>query len=150
MNALAQLITPNNISLDIDVSSRDQLFSYIANLFEKNHAISADLVKTCLAEREALGSTSLGSGIAIPHGRVKQLTQAHIGFVRLKNGIDFQSPDQQPVKAIVIMLVPEAATQLHLDILAQIAQMLSDVKTKEFLLNEPSPDKIYQLLTAWN
>ena len=105
MNALAQLITPNNISLDIDVPSRDELFTYIAKQFEKNHAISADLVKTCLEEREALGSTSLGSGIAIPHGRVKQLTQAHIGFVRLKNGIDFKSPDQQPVKAIVIMLV---------------------------------------------
>ena len=150
MNALAQLITPNNISLDIDVPSRDELFTYIAKQFEKNHAFSADLVKTCLEEREALGSTSLGSGIAIPHGRVKQLTQAHIGFVRLKNGIDFKSPDQQPVKAIVIMLVPEVATQLHLDILAQIAQMLSDAKAKNFLLTEPSPDKIYQLLTAWN
>ncbi|MEN9930324.1 MAG: IIA-like nitrogen-regulatory protein PtsN [Pseudomonadota bacterium] len=150
MNALAQLITPNNISLDIEVSSREELFIFIAQLFEKNHGIAADSVKTCLEEREALGSTALGNGIAIPHGRVKLLEQAHIGFVRLKEGIHFHATDKQPVKALVIMLVPEAATQAHLDILAKIAQTISDNKNKNILLTEPSADNIYQLLTAWN
>jgi nitrogen PTS system EIIA component len=122
MNALAQLITPSNISLDIEVSSREELFIFVAKQFEKNHGISADSVITCLEEREALGSTALGNGIAIPHGRVKLLEQAHIGFVRLKD----------------------------LDILAKVAQTISDNKNKNILLTEPSADNIYQLLTAWN
>jgi PTS system nitrogen regulatory IIA component len=150
MNALAQLITPNNISLDIEVSSRDELFAFIAQLFEKNHGIPADSVKICLEEREALGSTALGNGIAIPHGRVKLLEQAHIGFVRLKDSINFDASGSQPVKALVIMLVPEAATQIHLDILAKVAQTISDKNNKNILLTEPSADNIYQLLTAWN
>jgi PTS system nitrogen regulatory IIA component len=150
MNALAQLITLNNISLDIEVSSREELFVFIAQLFEKNHGISAKSVIACLEEREALGSTALGNGIAIPHGRVKLLEQAHIGFVRLKDGIHFHASDNHPVKALVIMLVPEAATQVHLDILAKVAQTISDHKNKNILLTEPSADKIYQLLTAWN
>lgn len=150
MNALAQLITSNNISLDIEVSSRKELFIFIAQQFEKNHGIPANLVKTCLEEREALGSTALGNGIAIPHGRVKFLEQAHISFVRLKESLNFHASDKQPVKAFVIMLVPEAATQAHLDILAKIAQTISDNKNKNMLLTEPSADNIYQLLTAWN
>ncbi len=150
MNALAQLITPNNISLDIDVSTREELFIFVAKQFEKNHGISADSVITCLEEREALGSTALGNGIAIPHGRVKLLEQAHIGFVRLKESINFHTSDSHPVKALVIMLVPEAATQAHLDILAKVAQTISDNTNKNILLTEPSADNIYQLLTAWN
>jgi len=150
MNALAQLITPNNISLDIEVSSREELFIFIAQLFEKNHGIPANSVIACLEEREALGSTALGNGIAIPHGRVKLLEQAHIGFVRLKDSICFHASDNHLVKALVIMLVPEAATQAHLDILAKVAQTISDNKNKNILLTEPSADNIYQLLTAWN
>jgi nitrogen PTS system EIIA component len=150
MNALAQLITPNNISLDIEVSSREELFIFVAQLFEKNHGIAADSVIACLEEREALGSTALGNGIAIPHGRVKLLEQAHIGFVRLKESIHFHASDTQTVKALVIMLVPEAATQAHLDILAKVAQTISDNDNKNILLTEPSADNIYQLLTAWN
>jgi PTS system nitrogen regulatory IIA component len=150
MNALAQLITPNNISLDIEVSSREELFIFIAQLFEKNHGIPAKSVIACLEEREALGSTALGNGIAIPHGRVKLLEQAHIGFVRLKDSISFHASDNHLVKALVIMLVPEAATQAHLDILAKVAQTISDDKNKNILLTEPSADNIYQLLTAWN
>jgi PTS system nitrogen regulatory IIA component len=150
MNALAQLITPNNISLDIEVSSREELFIFVAQLFEKNHGIAADSVIACLEEREALGSTALGNGIAIPHGRVKLLEQAHIGFVRLKESIHFHASDTQQVKALVIMLVPEAATQAHLDILAKVAQTISDNDNKNILLTEPSADNIYQLLTAWN
>ena len=70
--------------------------------------------------------------------------------MRLKESLNFHASDKQPVKAFVIMLVPEAATQAHLDILAKIAQTISDNKNKNMLLTEPSADNIYQLLTAWN
>ena len=147
---MAQLITANNISLDIEVSSREELFIFIAQQFEKNHGIPANSVIACLEEREALGSTALGNGIAIPHGRVKLLEQAHVGFVRLKDSINFHASDKDPVKALVIMLVPEAATQAHLDILAKIAQTISNNKNKDILRTEPSADNTYQLLTVWN
>ena len=150
MNALAQLITPTNIALDIDISSQEELFAFVGSLFEKNHGISATLVQSCLQDRESLGSTGLGKGVAIPHGRVKSLTNAHIAFIRTKNGIDFKAPDGKPVKVLVIMLVPDAATQTHLEILSHVAQTLSDTSTKELLFSESSPDNIYQLLTAWN
>ena len=107
------------------------------------------MVQSCLQDRESLGSTGLGKGVAIPHGRVKSLTNAHIAFIRTKNGIDFKAPDGEPVKVLVIMLVPDAATQTHLEILSHVAQTLSDTSTKELLFSESSPDNIYQLLTAW-
>lgn len=150
MNALAQLIAPHNIALDIDISSQEELFAFIGDLFEKNNQISASLVQSCLQAREALGSTGLGQGIAIPHGRVKDLPEAHLGFIRLKDGIDFKAPDGQLVRAIVIMLVPEQATQSHLEILSQVAQIMSDDHAKKILFTETEPDNIYQLLTAWN
>jgi PTS system nitrogen regulatory IIA component len=150
MNALAELITPNNIALDIGASTQKELFAFIGDLFEKNIGISAKVVQTCLEARESLGSTGLGQGIAIPHGRVKDLPEAHLGFVRLTNGIDFNAPDGKLVKTLVIMLVPEQATQKHLEILSQVAQILSDNSTKKILLTETDPDNIYQLLTAWN
>ena len=150
MNALAQLITPSNIALDIDISSQEELFAFVGSLFEKNHGISAKLVQTCLQDRESLGSTGLGKGVAIPHGRVKSLASAHIAFIRTRHGIEFKAPDGELVRVLVIMLVPDAATQTHLEILSHVAQTLSDTSTKELLFSESSPDNIYQLLTAWN
>ena len=150
MNALAQLITPSNIALDIDISSQEELFAFVGSLFEKNHGISAKLVQSCLQDRESLGSTGLGKGVAIPHGRVKSLTNAHIAFIRTRHGIEFKAPDGELVRVLVIMLVPDAATQTHLEILSQVAQTLSNTSTKELLFSESSPDNIYQLLTAWN
>lgn len=150
MNALAELITPHNIAIDIEASTQKELFAFVGALFEKNNGIPAGIVKSCLEARESLGSTGLGQGIAIPHGRVKDLSEAHLGFVRLINGIDFKAPDGKLVQTLIIMLVPEHATQAHLEILSQVAQILSDTSTKKILLTETDPDKIYQLLTAWN
>jgi PTS system nitrogen regulatory IIA component len=149
MNALAQLITPNNIALDIEASSQEELFQFAGRLFEDIYGISSELVHSCLQDRENLGSTALGSGIAIPHGRIKNLSEAHLGFIRLKNGIDFKSPDGIPVRVLVLMLVPEQATQIHLEILSQVAQVLSDKDTKELLFTETKLENIHQLLTAW-
>ena len=148
MNALAKLITPNNIALDIDVSSQEELFQFAGKLFEDIYGIPAELVQSCLQDRENMGSTGLGGGIAIPHGRVKDLSEAHLGFIRLKHGIDFKSPDGIPVKVLVLMLVPEQATQSHLEILSQVAQVLSNAQTKELLFTETKLENIHQLLTA--
>jgi nitrogen PTS system EIIA component len=148
MNALAQLITINNILLDIEASSQEELFEFVGQLFEKNFGIASSTVQNCLLDRENLGSTGLGHGLAIPHGRVKNLSDAHLAFVRTREGIDFKAPDQEMVKAFVVMLVPEQATQEHLEILSQVAQVLSDKETKALLFTETKRENIHQLLTT--
>jgi nitrogen PTS system EIIA component len=148
MNALAQLFTINNILLDIEASSREELFEFVGQLFEENFGIASSIVQNCLLDRENLGSTGLGHGLAIPHGRVKNLSDAHLAFVRTRQGIDFKAPDQEMVKAFVVMLVPEQATQEHLEILSQVAQVLSDKETKALLFTETKPENIHQLLTT--
>ena len=148
MNALAQLITINNILLDIEVSSREELFQFVGELFEKNFGITSSTVQNCLLDRENLGSTGLGHGLAIPHGRVKNLSNAHLAFIRTREGIDFKAPDQEMVKAFVVMLVPEQATQEHLEILSQVAQVLSDKEAKALLFTETKRENIHQLLTT--
>jgi PTS system nitrogen regulatory IIA component len=148
MNALAQLITTNNILLDIEASSREELFQFVGQLFEENFGIASSVVENCLLDRENLGSTGLGHGLAIPHGRVKNLSDAHLAFIRTRQGIDFKAPDQEMVKAFVVMLVPEQATQEHLEILSQVAQVLSDNETKALLFTETNRENIHQLLTT--
>jgi PTS system nitrogen regulatory IIA component len=88
-----------------------------------------------LQDREKLGSTGLGVGVAIPHGRLKGLKEPIISFYRLLNGIDFKTSDQIAVDIVIFLLVPELATQKHLDLLSEIAQILAD-KLKRVQLRE--------------
>ena len=86
----------------------------------------ASMVVENLLARERLGSTGLGRGVAIPHGRIKGLMEAAAAVVRLRTGTAFDAPDGEPVALFVFLLVPEAATPAHLEVLAEIAEMLSD------------------------
>ncbi len=92
-----------------------------------------------LFAREKLGSTGLGQGIAIPHGRIKGLKEAVGAFVRMKQPIPFDAPDGQPVNLIFVLLVPDRATDLHLQILSELAQMFSDKPFRERLLASATP-----------
>lgn len=147
MNALATLINISNISLDIEITNSKELFQYLGTLFEQKTKVPAKEVIESLESRERLGSTGLGHQIAIPHGRIQNLANAHIGFIRLKRGIDFKAPDQQAVQVFVVMLVPEQASQAHLDILSQIVQTLSDQTSRAQLFTETNPETIYSILT---
>ena len=96
-----------------------------------------------------LGSTGLGEGVAIPHGRIKGLKQPLAAFVRLADPIPFESPDGQPVSLLIFLLVPEQATQQHLEILSEIAQLLSDREARERLHTEEDREALHRLLTQW-
>lgn len=150
MSALAQLINEEQIALDIEVSNRDELFKFAGQFFENLFSISADVVTQCLLEREILGSTGLGHGIAIPHGRVKKLSHTHLALIRAKQGIQFNAPDQQDVRIFVVMLVPEQANQSHLEILSEIAQVVSDTTTQQRLFTETSTQSILDTLISLN
>lgn len=120
-----------------------------AKLFSNQIGINADLVVEFLNAREALGSTALGAGVAIPHGRVKGLKQPIAAFIRLKNPIDFAAPDGEAVSILIFLLVPEKATQEHLEILSSIAQLLSDADARRTLSTEAEPEKICELIQSW-
>ncbi|QWD93117.1 PTS sugar transporter subunit IIA [Polynucleobacter asymbioticus] len=149
MNALNDLFTLDCITLDSPAQNSAEVFVDAAKLFSNQIGINADLVVEFLNAREALGSTALGAGVAIPHGRVKGLKQPIAAFIRLKNPIDFAAPDGEAVSILIFLLVPEKATQEHLEILSSIAQLLSDADARRTLSTEAEPEKICELIQSW-
>ncbi|OWS69805.1 PTS sugar transporter subunit IIA [Polynucleobacter campilacus] len=150
MNALTNLFTPDCIALNHPANSRADAFAAAGDLFFKKVGINAASVVEFLNAREDLGSTALGAGVAIPHGRVKGLKQPSAAFIKLKNPIEFAAPDGEPVSILIFLLVPEKATQQHLEILSSIAQLLSDADNRQFLSSANDPVKVCELLQEWD
>ena len=150
MNALLDLFTPDCIALHSPAKSRSEAFTLAASLFSQRLNLSADLIISFLNAREDLGSTALGAGVAIPHGRVKGLKDPVAALVRLNAPIDFAAPDGLPVSVLIFLLVPEKATQQHLEILSSIAQLLSDPDLRSKISAENDPEKVCQLLQEWS
>lgn len=125
MNHLSRILPAGNVVLDMLATSKKRAFEQAGLLFENHHGLARSVVFDSLFSRERLGSTALGQGVAVPHGRVKGLDQALAAFIRLAQPIPFDAPDGQPVSMLLCLLVPEAATQQHLDILAELAQLMS-------------------------
>ncbi len=149
MNALTDLFTLDRIALDNPSSSRAEAFAAAGSLFAKEVGLEADLVVSFLNAREDLGSTALGAGVAIPHGRVKGLKQPIAAFIKLRDPIEFAAPDGEAVSLLIFLLVPEKATQQHLEILSSIAQLLSDPDARKSLATETRPEQVCHLLQHW-
>ena len=149
MNLIAKLLPPSNVLLDLDVGSKKRVFEQVGLLFENNDHIARGQVFDSLFAREKLGSTGLGQGIAIPHGRIKGLKDALGALVRLRQPVPFDAPDGQPVGLIFILLVPDRATDLHLQILSELAQMFSDKTFRERMLAVATPAEVHQLVADW-
>ena len=149
MNLVSKLLPLANVIVDLDVSSKKRVFEQVGLLFENNHQIARSQVFDSLFAREKLGSTGLGQGVAIPHGRVKGLKEALGALVRMKQTIPFDAPDGQPVALIFVLLVPDRATDVHLQILSELAQMFSDKTFRERLLAAAGAQELHQLITNW-
>jgi nitrogen PTS system EIIA component len=149
MNLIASLLPLTNVIVDLDVSSKKRAFEQAGLLFENNQGIGRSDVFDSLFTREKLGSTALGQGIAIPHGRIKGMRDAQGAFLRLRTPIPFDAPDGKLVNLIFVLLVPERATDLHLQILSELAQMFSDKDLRRKLAESPDAATIYQLITRW-
>lgn len=133
MSLLAKLLPAENILLDLDAGSKKRVFEQAGLLFENNHGIARATVFDSLFAREKLGSTGLGQGVAIPHGRIKGLKEARGAFLRLAAPVPFDSPDGKPVSLLFVLLVPEQANEQHLQILSELAQRFSDRAFREAL-----------------
>ena len=149
MNLVAKLLPPGNVVLDMAVSSKKRLFEQIGLLFENHHGIARNLVFDSLFDRERLGSTGLGQGIAIPHGRIKGLKEALGAFVRLAQPVPFDAPDGKPVTLVFTLLVPEQATEKHLQILSELAQMFSDRHLRELLTSAADAGALHRIISGW-
>jgi PTS system nitrogen regulatory IIA component len=149
MSLVAKLLPSANVLLDLQVSSKKRLFEQVGLLFENNHGIARSLVFDSLFARERLGSTGLGQAVAIPHGRIKGLKDALGAFVRLAQPVPFDAPDGKPVNLLFVLLVPEQATEKHLQILSELAQMFSDRALREAMTAAPDAGALHQLIAAW-
>jgi len=149
MNQIADLLPAANVLLDLDASSKTGLFEAVAAMFEANAGLSRKLVVESLVAREKLGSTGLGQGVAIPHGRIRGLTQAQGTFARLKAPIPFDAPDGKPVAQAFVLLVPEHATEKHLQLLSELAQMFSEKSFRERLVAASTAADLHVLFRNW-
>ena len=149
MSLLSKLLPVANVILDLDVTSKKRVFEHVGLLFENALGVGRGQVFDALFARERLGSTGLGHGIAIPHGRIKGLREAAGAFVRTKAPIPFEAPDGNPVQLIFVLLVPEKATDLHLQILSELAQMFSDKEMRAQLTALSDARDVQRLIREW-
>jgi len=149
MNLISRLLPATNVVLELPASSKKRAFEQAGLLFENHQGIARSKVFDSLFARERLGSTGLGQGVAIPHGRIKALREPVAALLRLAEPIPFDAPDGKPVSLLVILLVPEQATQIHLDILSELAQMLSDEEFRRQVAKSTDAAEAHQLFITW-
>ncbi len=149
MNQIASLLGADNIVAGLDASSKKRVFEQVGLLFENHQGIARSTVYDALFAREKLGSTALGLGVAIPHGRIKGLKKAVGAFVRLATPVQFDAPDGKPVDLVFVLLVPEAANEQHLQLLSELAQMFSERVFREKLAAAPDADALRSLFSGW-
>ena len=147
---ITTLIGPERVSCCEEVTSKKRALEQLSQLLAQNNpSITAEEIFDRLIGRERLGSTGLGHGVAIPHGRVSGLQKPQAACIRLEHGVDFDALDRKPVDLLVALLVPEEATDEHLQLLAQLATMFSDTEFTQKLREARNSQELYQLLQHW-
>ena len=149
MNRLASILPPAQVLVHVDATSKKRAFEEAGLLFENLHGLSRALVTDSLFSRERLGSTGLGHGVAVPHGRIKGLKAPMAAVFQLASPIGFDAPDDQAVRLLIFLLVPEAATQKHLEILSEIAELLSDASLRGKLSASTDAGELHTLISQW-
>jgi len=149
MNRLAAILPPAQAIVQVDATSKKRAFEEAGLLFENLHGLNRAMVADSLFARERLGSTGLGYGVAIPHGRIKGMKYPLAAVFLLAVPIGFDAPDEKPVSLMIFLLVPEASTQKHLEILSEIAEMLSDNGLRDQLKQSQNAAELHQLISNW-
>ena len=144
---ISDLITPDSIFPKLPVTSKKQALQELAKRASNISELNERVIFDALIERERLGTTGVGNGIAIPHGKLAGLDRLHGLFARLDKPIEFDSIDEHPVDLIFLLLAPECAGADHLKALARVSRLLRDRATCEKLRGSEDPDALYALLT---
>lgn len=146
---LLDLLTPARVLAGARVSSKKRLLEQLAVLLGDGDAEREGALFDSLCQRERLGSTGLGHGVAIPHGRSPSLTVATGAVLRLAEPVDFGASDGQPVDLMFALAVPEHFTQQHLVLLAQLAEMFADEGFRQQMRAAPDSATLYRLIADW-
>ena len=148
MTDLSEFLSADGIDDGLTVANKKGLFQQLAAAASRRLEIPTKQILSCLNDREKLGSTGFGGGVAIPHGKIEALPQLFGYFVRLNNAIDFQAVDHMPVDLVFLLLSPVDAGADHLKALASISRALRDRQTVAKLRGARSRDAIYALLAG--
>jgi PTS system nitrogen regulatory IIA component len=144
---IADLLSPDAVVSHLKAASKKQVLQEMANKAASLTGLSGRRIYETLAEREKLGSTGMGQGIAIPHGRVAGVEKMTGLFAQLDHPVDFDSMDDQPVDLVFLLLAPEGAGADHLKALARVSRLLRNQAVCEKLRAAPQPSTLYALLT---
>ena len=144
---LVDLLTPESVISKLHATSKKQALQEIARRAAEITGLNERTIFDVLLERERLGSTGVGGGIAIPHGKLPDLTRLYGLFARLERSIEFDAIDERPVDLIFVLLAPEAAGADHLKALARVSRLLRDRSVCEKLRGSETPEALYALLT---
>ena len=146
---ISDLLSPERICCDVHSSSKKRLLELISiELARNSDQLSQREIFESLCARERLGSTGLGRGVAIPHGRVKGTSHVEASFFRLSKPLSFDAADGEPVDLLFALAVPEDCGQDHLKLLAHIAELFSDPELLEDLRSADNPGRLLQLLSS--
>jgi PTS system nitrogen regulatory IIA component len=148
MNDLSALLTVDAIDAALPASNKKGLFQLLAAAASRQTGIAAKTIAAALGEREKLGSTGFGGGVAIPHGKIAGLDRVYGYLARLTQPIDFQAVDNLPVDIVVLILSPPDAGADHLKALASVSRSLRDRDNVAKLRGARSRDAIFALLTG--
>lgn len=144
---IVNLLTPDGIVPNLHATSKKQALQELAKHAAEVTGLHERVVFDVLLERERLGTTGVGNGIAIPHGKLSGIDRLHGVFARLETGIDFEAIDERPVDLIFMLLAPENAGADHLKALARVSRLLRDTVICEKLRGSDKAEALYALLT---
>ena len=145
---LTDILEESSIVVDLQARDKTEALEILVDAMTRNNqTVDKQKILTFLLEREKLGSTGIGDGIAIPHGKSKELTQIISGFGLSKQGIAFDSLDGKPAHLFFLLVAPENSVGIHLKLLARISRMLKNADFRKKLLETNSQQEIYQIIS---
>ena len=145
---LTDILEEGFIIPQLKAETKRNVLEELVDVFTQRHPdIDASEFLRVLLEREKLGSTGIGGGVAIPHGKVKNFDHMVVSFGRSEKGIDFDSTDSQRVHLFFLLVAPESSTGFHLKALAKISRLLKDRETRERLLHAETREEIYRIIS---
>jgi len=146
---LLDYLDPGLIDLHLKGASKEQVLANLVGLLADRGKIQRrEALLESLMEREGLGSTGIGHGVAIPHGRCRDLSQPAIAFARSEHEVDFDSIDGLPTRIFFLLVAPENGSNEHLHLLAKIARLMRDSATREQLLAMDSTEQVLDLFSS--
>ena len=144
---LSEFIYKNSIFIDVEADSQKNVFKILGNTFSKKNKDLSSLIVEKLNERERLGSTSVGNGIAIPHTKVDGIKETQVIFLKLKSGVDFSAPDGKKIDLIFSIIAPENSESDHLLILSSISSFIKKKEKVDRLRGSATIDEIQFLFS---